>query len=64
MLPVPVIGTQVKRHLCGNPEKNRESVLRVDGDGGQGKGHRLGTELGEERRNEKEIGKRAGERDR
>ena len=45
-------------------EGTRESVLRVDGDGGQGKGHRLGTELGEERRNEKEIGKRAGERDR
>ena len=24
-------------------EGKRESVLRVDGDGGQGKGHRLGT---------------------
>lgn len=22
VLPVPVTGTQVKRHLCGNPEKN------------------------------------------
>ena len=30
----------------------------------QGKGYRSGTELGEKRRNEKEIGKRAGERDR
>ena len=30
----------------------------------QGKGHRSGTELEEKRRNEKEIGKRAGERDR
>lgn len=28
-------------------EGKRESVLRVDGDGGQGKGHRSGTELGE-----------------